>query len=399
MVLAILLHAACSASPREELDAACDGCGGRKDDGFADAAEASTRQPSLLHTQLGRLTTDANGRATALAVEMPAGATALTLVLAGPPDVWLQVAGLTRSSPVALVPPSWLGLTDDPRVCLGPCINRIVARAERAAFLFPNTPQVALLPGQMSLQIHSFRWEGGEATPVAAEVDVSAWWVRSPAAQRRALRVNVVVTGAGGLQAPHALQDPDLAAALAELQERLATAGIEVAVQGAFEVDHALAFVLDREGSDSDLERLWAAGADLPVGINVFVVDTIARSSGTGPPGMDVLLGLAAGIPGDPLAVGKGRAGVVVAFDRDDPVKLGRVMAHEICHFLGLFHTSEPAKAGGAALGDPLPDTPVPDPSNLMHWAVGAATRALRHEQVQALHRSPWLYGESPDGR
>ena len=370
-------------------DTAPDGDGDTSGD---DVADLIGDPGSVERVELGTLKTGADGLSGELAFDLPSDVTALTISLQGPGGVWLQIAGLQRESAVALVPPAWLGISPQPSVCLAPCANRVLAQVQHAAFLFPDTSLVELIPGKQRLRIYAYRRDGTTTTPAAAEVTVVAWMVRGPLGVRRSLPLNLILTGAAGLTPDTAPAHPEFQAALAELRKRLALAGLEVAPIRMFAGDPKSGFVLTRSGPDNDLDALFASATGLPEGLNLFVVETIYASSGNGgPPGLDLLLGLSGGIPGVHAAPGSPRAGIAVAADVDDPLRFGRTMAHEIGHYLGLFHTTEAKDGEGDAVADPLPDTPAPDPSNLMHWTVGNATVALRHEQIQVLLRSPLL--------
>lgn len=85
-----------------------------------------------------------------------------------------------------------------------------------------------------------------------------------------------------------------------------------------------------------------SAGARRP-SVHVFFVRSI-----------DLAGGLAPGVPGSHGVPGRGASGVVVAVDLADAEWLGKVIVHEIGHFMGLFHTSELR----GLVYDPLPDTP-----------------------------------------
>ena len=76
---------------------------------------------------------------------------------------------------------------------------------------------------------------------------------------------------------------------------------------------------------------------------------------------------------------------------------MGRVIAHEAGHYLGLFHTTE---VGGEA-ADPMPDTAqcparrwdrpdgCPDALNLMFPLAGLGSDVLTAGQADVLHANP----------
>ena len=136
-----------------------------------------------------------------------------------------------------------------------------------------------------------------------------------------------------------------------------------------------------------------AATVQERLSLNLFVVDQILMEGGG-------VLGVSAGLPGPAGSHGGLGAGVVVTAEVIDDVGLmGRVIAHEAGHYLGLFHTTE---AGGQA-ADPVRDTPECDPStwvrqqaefcpdarNLMFPFAGLGSDALSPDQADVLHANP----------
>lgn len=167
----------------------------------------------------------------------------------------------------------------------------------------------------------------------------------------------------------------------------------------------------DSPGAGFDpLARRFGVWAELPAlfalsagagnsAINIFLVDRIDGTAAGS------VRGLSGGTPGPWGMHGTGASGIAVAIDGADarPTDLGRTIAHELAHHLGLFHTSE---SDGTVL-DPLSDTPLctldrdnngdgtlqseecaeQGADNLMFWAASGGT-ALSAEQALVLRRA-----------
>lgn len=189
---------------------------------------------------------------------------------------------------------------------------------------------------------------------------------RSSAGQR--LDLNVFYAGARDLAPEGSRGPPLLAEALEEVDRIFAQADVfigevrQIAIPGgllarglAFPAGDAaagFAVLRIRFGVYAELPYLFklSAGANNSA-IDLFFVGDIAPRGGDGEPQAE-----AGGIPG-PLGMhGTGSSGIAIATDmmRGDGLQLGRTLAHEIGHYLGLFHTSE---ADGSVL-DALADTP-----------------------------------------
>ncbi|PSM31629.1 hypothetical protein [Haliangium sp. UPWRP_2] len=118
------------------------------------------------------------------------------------------------------------------------------------------------------------------------------------------------------------------------------------------------------------LARLGQAQVHGP-GLHVFVVDSL-------PTGRD---GISLGLPGPPFPDSP-FFGVILR--HSEPATLGRTLAHEVAHFLGLRHVRT-ATPSGAVLDDGLDDTE-PDGKNLMEHG-----HNLSPSQIDLLLRSPLL--------
>ncbi|MFW6049945.1 MAG: hypothetical protein ACODAU_02155 [Myxococcota bacterium] len=194
-----------------------------------------------------------------------------------------------------------------------------------------------------------------------------------------------------------------VADALARVDDIFAPAGIRVGdvrqhlVVGALRDDLEV-IELDREASVPDLVDLpqlfrLSAGTGRP-SVPVFLVRLVEGALGIsggvpGPHGMHGTMGSGIAVSVGPLRIGVGS---------EDGIDLGRVLAHELGHFMGLFHTTEP---DGFSL-EPLSDTPeCPedqdrdgdgnltgsecqefDADNLMFWAATGETLSEQQDEV-----------------
>ena len=106
--------------------------------------------------------------------------------------------------------------------------------------------------------------------------------------------------------------------------------------------------------------------------------------------GGGIVLGIAAGVPGPAFLGPSYRSGVVIATVWDGGSEyLGNVLAHEIGHYLGLYHTTE--KAG---THDTLMDTEIDDGANLMFWAYSAEQLELSDHQSWVARSHPMVIGD-----
>ncbi len=181
---------------------------------------------------------------------------------------------------------------------------------------------------------------------------------------------------------PEGTRGPPLVAdALEHTETIFAQAGITLGNVCQTEVVGALRdrlSVIDppRFGLLLDLPELFALSAGARgSAIHVFLVDQA-----------DVALGISGGVPGPPGVHGTGSSGVVMSVALfDSPQQLGRALAHELGHYLGLFH---PREADDVTL-DPLGNTPN-EATNLM-FRTATGGQSLTDAQRSVLAESPLL--------
>jgi hypothetical protein len=341
--------------------------------------------------------TTADGKSPVVTFDLPACSSAFIVTVRGDDSLYYTIAELGPEQGISLVPKSWLAISSSPMRCHDPCVNRIVAQSGVASFMFPNTPLVTVTPGRYRLRLYAFERDkdGTKNGPVASQLQVHVDFVGPPVAEKVELKlpVNVCLTGAGGIDAAVAAKHPKLQTALAMAQSVFEQAGITLAPIHYRDVaGPSLASIQGIEGKNSAWSQLMRTGGGGPMGLNMFFVDKILVGKALSPDG-ESLLGLSGGVPGPPLEVGCDRCGVMFSLQSDPTAskRLGAIMAHEIGHYLGLFHPTEPTGDGSAALHDNLPDTKAEDTDNLMHWAVTEKSSQLTAQQIAVLRISPWL--------
>jgi hypothetical protein len=266
---------------------------------------------------------------------------------------------------------------------------------------------VAVLPAASASLPVAPRYQMAPATlegaPVAATV--STWIKRGPGG-RQELPLAVVVVGAAAAEGA-------LDVALGEVGRIWRAAGIEVREPARIQVGGAEAEPLARVevdaalGNDSPMvAAALALSARAPADALALVVVGDVAVAG---PGYSIWA-LSGGIPIPPIN-GTGHSGVVVSavLLQQDPLLAGQVMAHEMGHALGLFHTTEGDLVAGAAVTDQVDDTPAcpagadrapadrtltasecegHDADNLMFWTAARGATRVTPEQGDLARRS-----------
>jgi hypothetical protein len=256
-----------------------------------------------------------------------------------------------------------------------------------AAMLIPNTTpdRYRFRYGRHSFRAIAFREDGGDTTArIFARIRRST----SGAPSDRMLDLNIFLVGIG-VTAANAPRNARLQSALSELQRIYAVRGITVDDIAYYDVSSAaasrLAVIDSASGADSELSQLFQLSEGRSGNaINLFLVREITTSSD------GMTLGIAGGIPGPPGVHGSPHSGVAVSFDASvvgaDPDRIAQIMAHEMGHFMGLFHVREidrpcePGEVPSASVDcapfggeDVLSDTTRDSGDNLMWPTIGGA--------------------------
>jgi hypothetical protein len=259
--------------------------------------------------------------------------------------------------------------------------------------LMPVSPDLDLESGDHTMKV----WVASGGTPQTFPCD--AIYRTGSVSSTGTIDLHIVFVGTDVTEAT-APDDEDFSTVLAHVRKWWGAGGLEVGDinYGDFSGDVDKYSVVDADTEFNDLLRTTDADGDV---LTIFMVQEITSSSG------GTILGLSAGPPGLPTVSGTSKSGMVVttADLHEDPVGVGRTIAHEGAHFLGLFHTSE--KTG--SVHDPLSDTPecnsaddansngqlepseCPDGDNLMFWGQSDAAD-LSDDQSWVLGRNPAVY-------
>ena len=322
-----------------------------------------------------------------LAFDVPDDAVSVTVSVIGEKAETYTLLEWTNGDETDLVPRSWINSDQGaPALCIS-CPVRVSSSAGAFAAMTPNNETATLIPGRHTVSAYGYRLMGFGVTPLdgtTATLKVHAKRLPEPP-QTGVLDVNFHLTGARGWYAENAADDPDLQAIITRLGELYEPVDITLGTITYTDIGEEWQIV-ENVFLANKMMDLFALSADQPRhAINVFLVDELFLGSG---PGLGVLLGVSGGIPGPPEA-GTFRSGVVINTRGDAalPMPTANVIAHEVGHHLGLFHTSESMQP----IHDPIADTPENDQSMLMH-ATSSTGVTISETQGMVMRHNLWVH-------
>ena len=232
--------------------------------------------------------------------------------------------------------------------------NRSVGDHAGTSLLVPNDPMIKVTAGPWRATIQSTRSQ--EHTITVARIEQRAQGRPSAVT----IPLSIHLTGAEGMRSGEANEHVRLQRAQSQLTTIFSPVGITFSPIIYVDISDDYQVIEDIELNDAQGLDLLSQGS-AEVGLNIFIIERFD----SGDEILGTIGGVSAAIPGDPRARQR-FAGVVVAtsFSEDDPSRdlLGLTMAHEIGHFLGLFHTTE-----AAGFVDNISDTQGEPQRNLMH--------------------------------
>ena len=175
-----------------------------------------------------------------------------------------------------------------------------------------------------------------------------------PESARPILPLHLILTGARGWTASTCKSAKDFQEAVSTLETIFSAAGIEARVSSVSDLPTQDGRITTLN-SGNDLLRLSSMGA-ADSGIKVFILNGEGRGIG----------GISSGIGGPALSKKYKMGGIAVLTNESEPAPMmASSLAHELGHYLGLYHVKE----DGTVLQDQIPDTIISDsgPTNLMY--------------------------------
>lgn len=327
-----------------------------------------------------------------LCLSVPDNILSLAVTIEGSDRLTYALNGWQGPGGFEIVRPGWN--TQGQGLCSTNCNNRIYARIGAFAALAPNNPASRVEPGRHILSVEGRYSSSPLAAPQprdgSVKVTIHARVVGDEVPETATLDLNLFFSGSDGWTAESAPTDPEFQQVLEELGEIYAQVGIEIGEVAYLDVDEEYQDIADIMSGTGDFAELLTNSARAPLdGPSIFFVDRLRSIFDGGSEGGGVL-GISGGIPGPVHVKGTVASGVaVMSHQIPGGPPVSHIFAHELGHYMGLFHTSEQNLFGGPQMHDPLPDTPQNDESYLMHATGGGDI--LSEWQGIVIRNNPWV--------
>ncbi len=354
---------------------------------------------------LGTLAT-LDGETEDFEVEVPEGTVTMHVIAATDADATVVLLGARAPSGQWVVvdePPQGVSRDDADNLAsgFGPGIlshNKTVALPRVSTTLIPNTPQVTLEPGVWTFRAGAYdvtqREDGTwDRAPDPTALEVGVLLRSTPVPTTGAVDLVLSFDPSSGLSAAEAQTDDDIARSLDILDEALAKVGVVVGEVTYRDVVLSAGIIPLKQPACSTTDALANVFDEAPAPerdvVHVVFLDyfTCPRFGGIIDVGQQIAA-LSIGAPGVPFGT---RTGILAAtFAKPTyPIEWAEVLAHEVGHYLGLFHTRE--SLGGIV--DNIADTAEDETgakANLMYFNVTESTATtLTDDQGQIVRSSP----------
>jgi hypothetical protein len=373
--------------------------------GFLDAADMPE---GLTLVRVGGLGTGVDGTTGTISIDVHAGTRSIGVLAFADPGVVVIPTSIRTPDGVSVLdeaPPA--DVTDAElsmaRGFTGQLFSmvRALPSTESTAVILPAASAVSLEVGTWHFKIGAFIVDESANVPVVAPalrpINVGVLLddtTRSPTTGALSVVLHV---GVEGIAPENALENEAIAAGVTGLVEAFASAGIAVSVLTTLPlVDPTLRTVAldDDTCTGGDLDALFSeADGEGAHALHLFVIERFTCVVAGGIAIGQGIAGIAGAIPGVGPVKTSTHAGVAVAhaFFADHTTTFPTVVAHEVAHFLGLFHTRETTRTGVRPIADLIDDTPDTFPearANLLSPLAGT-DRTITAGQAAVLLRHP----------